>query len=186
MKKYNLIIFASIILLSSCGGTKDISNVIIGHDISGTKELKINVTVKDYAVEDKTYFRYEDNLLQNIKDALNNDIYSNISNDKLFIKQNINKQNYYSIRLIDNNRYVFDGSYLFIDDAKLLFPFHLCTEKIVDKTKMNFDTNSSFDELKTFYQESNFKIEINEESSSIKYNNHDITLKDNKIEISNI
>ena len=33
MKKYNLIIFASIILLSSCGGTKDISNVIIGHDI---------------------------------------------------------------------------------------------------------------------------------------------------------
>ena len=53
MKKYNLIIFASIILLSSCGGTKDISNVIIGHDISGTKKLKINVTVKDYAVEDK-------------------------------------------------------------------------------------------------------------------------------------
>lgn len=50
MKKYNLIIFASTILLSSCGGTKDISNVIIGHDISGTKELKINVTVKDYAV----------------------------------------------------------------------------------------------------------------------------------------
>ena len=114
-------------------------------------------------------------------------IYSNISNDKLFIKQNINKQNYYySIRLIDNNRYVFDGSYLFIDDTKLLFPFHLCIEKIVDKTKTNFDTNSSFDELKTFYQESNFKIEINEETSSIKYNNHDITLKDNKIEISNI
>lgn len=186
MKKYNLIIFASIILLSSCGGTKDISNVIIGHDISGTKELKINVTVKDYAVEDKTFFKYEDNLLQNIKDALNNNIYSNISNDKLFIKQNINKQNYYySIRLIDNNRYVFDGSYLFIDDIKLLFPFHLCIEKIVDKTKTNFDTNSSFDELKTFYQESNFKIEINEESSSIKYNNHDITLKDNKINISN-
>lgn len=186
MKKYNLIIFASTILLSSCGGTKDISNVIICHDISGTKELKINVTVKDYAVEDKTFFKYEDNLLQNIKDALNNNIYSNISNDKLFIKQNINKQNYYySIRLIDNNRYVFDGSYLFIDDTKLLFPFHLCIEKIVDKTKTNFDTNSSFNELKTFYQESNFKIEINEETSSIKYNNHDITLKDNKINISN-
>ena len=62
MKKYNLIIFASTILLSSCGGTKDISNVIIGHDIPGTKELKINVTVKDYAVEDKTFFKYEDNL----------------------------------------------------------------------------------------------------------------------------
>lgn len=75
--------------------------------------------------------------------------------------------------------------YLFIDDTKLLFPFHLCIEKIVDKTKMNFDTNSSFNELKTFYQESNFKIEINEESSSIKYNNHNITLKDNKINISN-
>lgn len=186
MKKYNLIIFASTILLSSCGGTKDLSNLIISHDISGTKELKINVTVKDYAVEDKTFFKYEDNLLQNIKDALNNNIYSNISNDKLFIKQNINKQNYYSIRLIDNNRYVFDGSYLFIDDTKLLFPFHLCIEKIVDKTKTNFDTNSSFDELKTFYQESNFKIEINEETSSIKYNNHNIILKDNKIEISNI
>ena len=186
MKKYNLIIFASTILLSSCGGTKDISNVIIGHDISRTKELKINVTVKNYAVENKTFFKYEDNLLQNIKDTLNNNIYSNISNDKLFIKQNINKQNYYySIRLIDNNRYVFDGSYLFIDDTKLLFPFHLCTEKIVDKTKTNFDTNSSFNELKTFYQESNFKIEINEETSSIKYNNHDITLKDNKINISN-
>ena len=40
--------------------------------------------------------------------------------------------------------------------------------------------------LKTFYQESNFKIEINDETSSIKYNNHDITLKENKIEISNI
>lgn len=186
MKKYNLIIFASTILLSSCGGTKDISNVIIGHDISGTKELKINVTVKDYAVEDKTFFKYEDNLLQNIKDALNNNIYSNISNDKLFIKQNINKQNYYySIRLIDNNRYVFDGSYLYIDDTKLLFPFHLCIEKIVDKTKTNFDTNSSFDELKTFYQESNFKIEINEETSSLKYNNHNIILKNNKINISN-
>ena len=51
---------------------------------------------------------------------------------------------------------------------------------------MNFDTNSSFDELKTFYQESNFKIEINEETASLKYNNHDITLKDNKIEIRNI
>lgn len=50
---------------------------------------------------------------------------------------------------------------------------------------MNFDTNSSFDELKTFYQESNFNIEINEETSLIKYNNHDITLKDNKINIYN-
>ena len=40
--------------------------------------------------------------------------------------------------------------------------------------------------LSKYAFEINFKNEINDETSTIKYNNHDITLKENKIEISNI